>query len=154
MRATNPDARPGGTNLTHFLLPPVQTVATPTGGDGFTPVIYRDEEGAVEAWNIYHHLAMPSPKVVCTNLLTNQPCAGGPWPRPVNTTPGPLGSGATGDLESTLVPQYVVDPQNPAKFYYPAMAAASVGVACLDMGAQANCGYFPLAGQGIRSDRD
>ncbi len=144
VRATNPNARPGGTNLTHFLLPPVQTVATPTGGDGFTAVIYRGPDGTVEAWNMYHHLAEPNPKVVCTNLLNNQPCAGGPWPRPVNTTPGPLGSGATGDIESTLVPQYVVDPARPERFYYPAMTVASVGVACLDMAARANCGYYPL----------
>jgi uncharacterized repeat protein (TIGR01451 family) len=148
VRATNPTARPGGTNLTHFLLPPVQTLATPTGGDGFSPIVYRDDNGAVEAWNMYHHLAMANPKVVCTNLLNNQPCVGGPWPRPVNTTPGPLGSGATGDIESTLLPQYVVDPQNPAKIYYPAMAATTVGVGCLDMKARANCGYVSLQAKG------
>ncbi|WP_211588907.1 DUF7617 domain-containing protein [Allorhizocola rhizosphaerae] len=144
VRATNPTARPGGTNLTHFLLPPVQTLATPTGGDGFTAVIYRGPGGSVEAWNMYHHLGELQPKVVCTNLLDNQPCSGGPWPRPVNTTPGPLGSGSTGDIESTLVPQYVVDPARPERFYYPAMTVSSVGVACLDMAAQANCGYVPL----------
>ncbi|WP_203911712.1 DUF7617 domain-containing protein [Rhizocola hellebori] len=144
VRATNPSARPGGTNLTHFLLPPVQTTATPTGGDGFSPVIYRSPEGAVESWNMYHHLVPASPKVVCINLLTNQPCAGGPWPRPVNTTAGPLGSGSTGDIQSTLTPSYVIDPQSPQRVYYPGVTATTVGVGCLDMAARANCGYVAL----------
>ncbi|NUO56438.1 MAG: hypothetical protein HOV78_07220 [Hamadaea sp.] len=144
VRATNPAARPGGTNLTHFLLPPVQTVATPTGGDGFTPVIYRGPNGEVESWNMYHHLAAAAPKVVCVNLLTNQPCAGGPWPRPVNTAPGPLGTGSTGNIQSTLQPVYAVDPAHPERVYYPAVTAGSVGVACLDMAARANCGYTAL----------
>ncbi len=144
VRAINANARPGGTNLTHFLLPPVQTTATPTGGDGFTPVIYRAPGGAVESWNMYHHLFPAAPKVVCVNLLTNQPCAGGPWPRPVNTTPGPLGAGGTGDIQSTLTPIYVVDPERPERFYYAAVTASSVGIACLDMAARANCGYVAL----------
>ncbi|WP_027343603.1 DUF7617 domain-containing protein [Hamadaea tsunoensis] len=144
VRATNPTARDGGTNLTHFLLPPVQTTATATGGDGFTPIIYRDQNGAVESWNMYHHLAAANAKLVCVDLLTNALCAGGPWPRPVNTTPGPLGTGSTGNIQSTLEPVYARDPAHPERVYYPAVTSTGVGAACLDLEARANCGYVEL----------
>ena len=36
VRATNPGARQGGTNLADILLAPVQPTATSTGGDGYT----------------------------------------------------------------------------------------------------------------------
>ncbi|WP_184840566.1 DUF7617 domain-containing protein [Allocatelliglobosispora scoriae] len=148
VRATNPDAHPGGTNLARLLLPPVQTQPTPTGGDGFTAYVYRGPDGEVEAWNTYHHLYHAAPKVVCTNLLTNSPCAGGPWPRPLNTAVGPLGAGFTGDIQSTLAPQYVTDPAYPGKLFYAAVTTTSVGVGCLDMPNRANCGYVPLTAFG------
>lgn len=144
VRATNPTARQGGTNLGNLLLAPVQPTPTATGGDGYSPIVYRDPSGHVQAWNIYHHLFASAPKVVCSDLTTGAPCAGGPWPRPLNTAPGPLGSGSTGDIATSLTPQYVQDPGRPGVVYYAAITASSVGVGCLDMGAQANCGYFPL----------
>jgi hypothetical protein len=148
VRATNPAARQGGTNLGDLLLAPVQPTATSTGGDGFTPILHRTASGNIQAWNMYHHLVANAPKVVCSDLTTGQPCAGGPWPRPVNTTAGPLGSGSTGDIASTLTPQYVQDPGRPGVVYYAAITSAAVGVGCLDMEAQANCGFVPLAATG------
>jgi hypothetical protein len=148
VKAVDNDAHPGGTNLSRQLLPPVQTTATATGGDGFTPVIYRTPTGGVEAWNTYHHLDTATPKVVCSDLLTGHPCTGGPWPRPLNTTAGPLGSGSTGNIQSTLTPQYVFDPDHAGILYYPAVTTSSVGVGCLDLGARANCGYYPLENTG------
>ncbi|WP_230686757.1 DUF11 domain-containing protein [Catellatospora vulcania] len=148
VRATNPDLQPGGTSLTRLLLPPVQPTTTATGGDGFTPVLYRSANGAIESWNVYHHLVTAAPKVVCINLLTAQPCAGGPWPRPLNSTPGPLGAGSTGDLGSPMAPKFVFDPQRPGVVYFPAHTAAALGVACLDLDARANCGFFPLTPTG------
>ncbi|MEV6609370.1 hypothetical protein [Kutzneria sp. NPDC051319] len=148
VRATNPGARAGGTNLGNILLAPVKPTATATGGDGYTPIVYRRADGTVEAWNMYHHLYAAAPKLVCTDLTAGAPCAGGPWPRPVNAAPGPLGSGATGDLASTLTPQYVQDPGRPGVVYYAATTDASVGVGCLDLAARANCGYFPLVNTG------
>ncbi|HEY1572604.1 MAG TPA: hypothetical protein VGG05_14775 [Pseudonocardiaceae bacterium] len=144
VRATNPTARQGGTNLGNLLLAPVQPTPTATGGDGFTPIIHRTPSGEVEAWNIYHHLNAVAPKVVCSDLTTGQPCAGGPWPRPLNTAVGPLGSGSTGDIASTLTPQYAQDPNRPGVVYYPAIVAGSTGVGCLNTDTQANCGYVPL----------
>lgn len=144
VRATRPDAAGRGTSTRGELLPPVQAGSRSTGGDGFTPILYRTPSGDVEAWNLYHHSGPAARLVVCNNLSTGQPCAGGPWPRPLNTTTAPLGSGDTGNVFTTLSPQYVLDPGRPGVVYYPAVAAGSVGAGCLDMGARANCGFVPL----------
>ncbi|MGK3208054.1 DUF7617 domain-containing protein [Amycolatopsis sp. MEPSY49] len=148
VRATDPDAGPDATSLSGALTPPVQAVTTATGGDGFTPILYRTPGGTLQAWNIYHHLGATSPKVVCTDLATGQRCPGGPWPKVLNTAPGPLGTLGAGDIASTMVEQYVRDPAAPAKVYYPAVTASSVGVGCLDLAAAANCGYSALSPTG------
>ncbi|WP_327290447.1 DUF7617 domain-containing protein [Streptomyces sp. NBC_01198] len=145
VRATDPSATGPGTGVSSDLLPPVQAATRTTGGDGFTPILFRAPSGDVEAWNIYHHSGPAAPLVVCNDLSSGQPCPGGPWPRPLNTAPGPLGSGNTGNVFTTLTPQYVQDPGRPGVVYYPAVAAGSVGAGCLDMGARADCGFFPLA---------
>lgn len=148
VRATNPRSGPDATALSGALTPPVQTIATPTGGDGFTPLLHRTPDGTLQAWNIYHHLGAAAPKLVCSDVGTGQRCPGGPWPKPLNTTPGPFGNGATGDITSTLTQQYVRDPVTPAKVYYAASTASSAGVGCLDLAAAANCGFWPLAALG------
>ncbi|HEY3468078.1 MAG TPA: hypothetical protein VGL47_23320 [Amycolatopsis sp.] len=148
VRATNPAAGPDATQLSGALTPPVQAVTTATGGDGFTPLLHRTPAGVLQAWNIFHHLGTTSPKVVCTELATGQRCPGGPWPKVLNTAPGPLGTLGAGDIASTMVEQYVRDPAAPAKVYYPAVTATSAGVGCLDLAAAANCGYWPLAALG------
>ncbi|AUG75454.1 hypothetical protein CFP65_0491 [Kitasatospora sp. MMS16-BH015] len=148
VRADNPVARAGGTGVSAPLLAPVQAAAQATGGDGFTPVLYRTAAGEVQSWSIYHHAAIGAPQLVCNSLSTGQLCAGGPWPRPLNTAAGPLGTGRTGDIGSPLTPQYVFDPQQPNLLYYPAVTTGSVGVGCLDLAAQANCGYTALAPTG------
>jgi hypothetical protein len=147
VRAGTSTARQGGTNLSADLLPPLQSVATPTGGDGFKPILYR-ANGKVEAWNLYHHSNIPAAVAVCTDLATGQACSGGPWPKPINAAPGPLGSGSTSDLQTASIEEFVRDPDRDGVFYYPAFAATTVGVACLDMGARANCGYWPLIDRG------
>jgi hypothetical protein len=144
VRADNPAVRPGGTSVDSPLLPPVQSAPVQTGGDGYTPILHRTPSGGVEAWNTYHHLGTANAKLVCTDLITNSPCAGGPWPKPLNTTPGPFGTGNTGDIASTLIIQYVQDPVSGVT-YYPAVTAAGVGVGCLDLDARANCGFWPLS---------
>ncbi|MGW4488891.1 DUF7617 domain-containing protein [Amycolatopsis sp. NPDC004368] len=148
VRADNPRSGPDATSLSGALTPPVQAVATATGGDGYTPILQRTPDGTLQAWNIFHHLAAPNRKLVCSDLSTGQRCPGGPWPKPLNTTPGPLGSGDTGDIASTLTPQYVRDPAMSSKVYYPAVTASSIGVGCLDLAAAANCGYWQLLATG------
>ncbi|MDI2125652.1 DUF7617 domain-containing protein [Yinghuangia seranimata] len=148
VRAENPLALAGGTSLATLALGPVKPTPQPTGGDGFTPVLHRTPSGEIESWNIYHHAATNAPQVVCLNLTLGQPCTGGPWPRPLNTAPGPLGSGATGNIGSPLTPQYVLDPQHPDQLLYPAVTTSAVGVGCVDMAARANCGFVPLATMG------
>ncbi|MFB7946939.1 hypothetical protein ACFC6L_18725 [Kitasatospora phosalacinea] len=148
VRAENPVARAGGTEVSPLLLAPVQPTAQATGGDGYTPVLYRTPTGEVQAWSIYHHASPAAAKVVCSSLTTGQPCTGGPWPRPLNGAAGPLGTGNTGDLGSPLTSKYVLDPEQPNLLYYPASTATGVGIACLDLAAHANCGYTALAANG------
>ncbi len=145
VRAGNPVARAGGTGLSAPLLAPVRAAAQATGGDGFTPVLYRTASGEVQSWSIYHHAARGAPQAVCNSLSTGQLCSGGPWPRPLNTAAGPLGTGSTGDIGSPLTPQYVLDPQQPNLLYYPAVTQTAIGVGCLDLDARANCGFTALA---------
>ncbi|WP_394618532.1 hypothetical protein JNUCC0626_05370 [Lentzea sp. JNUCC 0626] len=142
--ATHPNVRNGGKSLANVLTPPVQASASPTGGDGFIPILHRTPEGRLQAWNVYHHLGLASPKLVCTDVSTSSLCTGGPWPKPLNTAPGPFGAGNTGDISSPLTPQYVRDSGNPAHVYYSAVTASSIGVGCLDLAAPGNCGYWPL----------
>ncbi|HEY5833061.1 DUF7617 domain-containing protein [Streptomyces sp.] len=148
VRASIPAVPAGGTGVRGDLLPPVQAGSRSTGGDGFSPILHRTSAGDIEAWNIYHHTGPAAPAVVCNDLSTNQPCPGGPWPRPLNTAAGPLGSGSTGDLYTPLTPQYVIDPTYPGTVFYPAATATAVGVGCLDMAARANCGFVPLLASG------
>ncbi|MET9232110.1 hypothetical protein [Lentzea sp. NPDC003310] len=146
--ATHPNVRNGGKALSNVLTPPVQASAASTGGDGFTPILHRTPDGRLQAWNVYHHLAPANAKLVCTDLATSTPCPGGPWPKPLNTAPGPFGAGGTGDIGSPLEPQYVRDEANPARVYYSATTASSIGVACMDLAAAANCGFWPLMPRG------
>jgi hypothetical protein len=148
VRADNPAARPGGTSVDSPLLPPVQSAPVSTGGDGYSPILHRTAAGGVESWNMYHHLAAAAPKLVCTDLIANTLCAGGPWPKPVNTAPGPFGAGNTGDIASPLIAQYVEDPADSGVIYYSGVTATSVGVGCLDLDARANCGFWPLGAVG------
>lgn len=148
VRATNPRAGAVGTSSSTDLLPPVQAATRSTGGDGFTPILFRAPSGDVEAWNIYHHSGPSVPVVVCNDLSSGNPCAGGPWPRPLNTASGPLGSGNTGNIFTPLTPQYVLDPGRPGVVYYPAVTSGAVGAGCLDLGARANCGFVPLISTG------
>ncbi|MFJ5228774.1 hypothetical protein ACIQBJ_02630 [Kitasatospora sp. NPDC088391] len=148
VRAENPVLRGVGTGVTPLLLAPVQPTAQSTGGDGFTPILHRTATGEIQSWNIYHHAGRTAPQVVCLSLTAGQPCTGGPWPRPLNTAAGPLGTGATGDIGSPLTPQYVFDPAHPNQVLYPGVTATAVGVGCLDLDAQANCGFTALAATG------
>ncbi|CCH31325.1 hypothetical protein BN6_40390 [Saccharothrix espanaensis DSM 44229] len=148
VRAANPVARPDGTALASELTPPVQAAATATGGDGFTPLLHRTATGSLQAWNIFHHAATTQPKVVCSEPATGALCAGGPWPKTLNTAVGPLQGGSAGDIASPLEPQYVRDPGNSALVYYAAVTETSVGVGCLDLENAANCGYWPLLASG------
>lgn len=131
-------------------------------GDGFVPVPYTvtGRPSRVEVWIILHHATLPqaSPKVSCFDEVADAPCtdpAGQPttWPKPLNTAAGPLGSGATGDLATTQLPEDVLDPYLHGILYYPVVTTAAlpgypggaIGVGCLNMQAQANCPFTPLA---------
>ncbi|MCW2901287.1 MAG: hypothetical protein JWO67_3552 [Streptosporangiaceae bacterium] len=133
------------------------------GLDGFTPVLYEPEPGGgggPEAWMIAHngYTSMQAPRVSCVNLNIGQLCGdpkGAPttWPKPLNTQAGPLGSGNTGDLATTQVPQFIAPSGFWQPLFYPAVTRrglpgfpnGSVGVGCLNMDEHRNCSYTPLA---------
>jgi hypothetical protein len=134
-----------------------------TGQDGFTPILYEPSPfsgGGPEVWVIARqgHTSMQAPRVSCVVLNTGEKCDdahGEPttWPKPLNTNPGPLGSGNTSDLATTQVPQFVGPSGSGQPVLYPAVTrralpgfpSGSVGVGCLNMEDHLNCGYTPLA---------
>ncbi|MFD8484080.1 hypothetical protein [Kitasatospora sp. NPDC059673] len=155
VQAHNPELASPATGLVVPIAPPFTPINTATGGDGFTPILYTATINGVqtpEVWNIYHHGFGNPPSVVCTDLLTNGPCPtpdGAPavWPRALNSSePG----ATTGDLGSTRTPTYV---QLGSKLYYAAVSrveSALIGVGCIDLQAQASCGFTALqTGEGL-----
>ncbi|TQK44153.1 hypothetical protein FBY35_5641 [Streptomyces sp. SLBN-118] len=140
----------GPTATNQSLSAPIGTRTLPTGGDGFTPILYRPDPKTLEVWNLYHHgeAALSKPKIVCGDATNGKPCQGGPWPKPLNTVPGPLGSAGVGDISTALVPQYVFDPKRPGVLYYPAVTATAVGIGCVDLGNRSNCGFISLQPRG------
>ncbi|OKI99106.1 DUF7507 domain-containing protein [Kitasatospora sp. CB01950] len=149
VQARNPELASPSTGLVVQIPPPFTPVSTATGGDGFTPILYTATINGVstpEIWNIYHHGFANDASVVCTDLLTNGPCPapdGSPatWPQALNSSvPG----ATTGDLGSTRTPTYV---QIGSKLYYAAISRvelAVIGVGCIDLQAQAGCGFTEL----------
>ncbi|MFJ5927094.1 hypothetical protein ACIQF6_31345 [Kitasatospora sp. NPDC092948] len=149
VQAHNPEFSAPATGLVVQIPPPFTPVNTATGGDGFTPILYTATINGVrtpEIWNIYHHGFADPASVVCTDLLTNGGCPapdGSPatWPQALNSAaPG----ATTGDLGSTRTPTYV---QIGSKLYYAAIsrvAFAEIGVGCIDLQAQASCGFTEL----------
>ncbi|MFJ2032936.1 hypothetical protein [Streptosporangium sp. NPDC087985] len=139
----------------------VPAAGVATGMDGFVPFLHTTTgQGAyTQAWVIAHHgySSMTAPRVSCVNVNTGGFCAdasGNPttWPKPLNINSGSLGSGNTGDLATTQIPQ-MVQASGSDVVYYPAVTTqpvtgfpnGSVGAGCLDMKKQTNCGYTPLA---------
>ncbi|GGK67341.1 hypothetical protein Sme01_09630 [Sphaerisporangium melleum] len=129
--------------------------------DSFAPLLFLQSgpNPGLQAWSIAHHaFAVPSaPKVTCINIADGTHCTnpeGGAttWPKPLSTQPGSL-STVPGDISTTQVPQYVINPLDTSLILYPAVTKTpfagfpdgSVGVGCLLLAAQYNCGYHPLA---------
>ncbi|MER7702538.1 hypothetical protein ABTX81_06545 [Kitasatospora sp. NPDC097605] len=149
VQATNPELSSPATGRVVPIPPPFKPINTATGGDGFTPILYTATINGVptpEAWNIYHHGFASPASVVCTDLLSNGPCptpTGAPasWPQALNSS---VPNGNIGDLGSTRSPTYV---QSGSKLYYAAVSRVTprlIGIGCIDLQAQASCGFTPL----------
>ncbi|MFJ8444464.1 DUF7507 domain-containing protein, partial [Kitasatospora griseola] len=149
VQARNPMLASPATGQVVPIPAPFTPINTATGGDGFTPILYTATINGVstpEVWNIYHHGFSNPASVVCTDLLTNGPCPtpdGAPagWPQALNSSePG----ATTGDIGSTRTPTYV---QLGSKLYYAAVSRVTlglIGVGCIDLQAQASCGFTAL----------
>lgn len=133
------------------MLPaPFQGITTPTGGDGYTPILYTTTAGVPEVWNIFHHLGSGAnaPQVVCTDRSTGLPCAGFPGAKYLSATPGPLGSGPA-NVQTTSPLGAAQDPSDPALIYISVLVTDrnphwSVGLLCVDLETRSNCGYTEL----------
>lgn len=148
VRATNPSFQSPATASGALLPRPVQAIASPTGGDGYLPILYTTAAGVPQVWNIYHHLGPDTirPQVVCTDRLTGARCAGWTGARYLSTTPGPLGTGPANVITPTAV-DVVHDPSDPAVIHATVSqttAPRSVGDLCINLETQATCGYTPL----------
>lgn len=87
-----------------------------TGTDDFKPILHTTPDGHHEAWMTSHHAytGQTIPRVSCVDVDAGTLCNGTTgrpttWPKPLNTSAGPLGSGNTGNLATTEVVQSVVE---------------------------------------------
>ncbi|WP_203987580.1 hypothetical protein [Sphaerisporangium rufum] len=136
--------------------------------DSFAPLLFMQSgpNPGLQAWSIAHHAFAPpaAAKITCVNIADGTHCtdpAGQPtaWPKTLNTQPSALGTlpsaldAKIGDISTTEVPQYITNPLDTSLILYPAVTSTpfagypkgSVGVGCLLLATQYNCGYQPLA---------
>ncbi|MEA2971854.1 MAG: hypothetical protein QOG82_312 [Actinomycetota bacterium] len=150
VRASNPDFQSPATATSELLLSPFQGITTPTGGDGYTPILFTTSAGVPEVWNIFHHLGSGAnaPQVVCTDRLTGLPCAGFSGAKYLSTTPGPLGTGPA-DVQTPTPVAAAHHPSDPALIYISVLVPDrtphwSVGLLCINLETRSNCGYTEL----------
>ncbi|MEV4111242.1 hypothetical protein [Nonomuraea sp. NPDC049695] len=160
VQAADRPAAPARPALRAAALPPD---GASTGGlDGFTPILYTttpDTGSIPQAWFIAHHAKnFQAPKVSCVIVSSGELCgdANGnftEWPKRLSIGTGPLGSETSYLLATTQLPQFVTDGLDSRVVRYPVVTVepvagfpnGSVGVGCLNMQSQTNCGYTPLA---------
>jgi hypothetical protein len=145
VRAANPSLESPATAAGAPLPRPVQATATPTGGDGYLPILYTTAAGVPQVWNFFHHTG-PAPQAVCTDRLTGLPCAGWSGARYLSTAPVAIGTG-TADVITPTPNATVFDPSEPGVIHmgvYKSSSPRSVGNLCINLETQATCGYTPL----------
>ncbi len=119
------------------------SVISATGGDGYTPIVYKTLSGQTQVYTIYHHrkpsgTATPNSNINCVSTTTSGICVG--YPKYFSST---LGSSNTGvdDISTSFYPHYIMVG---SKLYYAAQRSADNGIGCFDLEAGTNCGYIPL----------
>jgi hypothetical protein len=145
VRATNPAFESPATAAGAPLPRPVQATATPTGGDGYLPILYTTAAGVPQVWNFFHHTG-PAPQAVCTDRLTGLPCAGWSGARYLSTSQVAIGTGPA-DVITPTPNGTVFDPSEPGVIHmgvYKSSSPRSVGNLCINLETQATCGYTPL----------
>lgn len=153
VRATNPSLESPATAMGAPLPRPVNAIASPTGGDGYLPILYTTTAGVPQVWNLYHHLGPDAsrPQVVCTDRLTGARCAGWTGARYLSSTPGPFGTGPADIITPTGVAT-VHDPSDPAVIHATVSrttAPNNIGNLCINLQTQATCGYTPLTANAV-----
>jgi hypothetical protein len=133
------------------LLPPTfGAMTTPTGGDGFIPILHTTADGTPEIWNIYHHQRA---QIVCTNRLTASRCEGWSGARYLfaSATPFltfvPYGQSVVTTVRADATVQ---DPSNAAVIWMTSLIADgttgkfTVDELCINLDTQSTCGATPL----------
>lgn len=141
--AHNPSLQSPATAVGQILVPPLRGLVQPTGGDGLIPILYTTDAGDPQIWNLYHHIQA---QIVCTDVNMAAPCPGGPWPKHLSSTPGPFGTGSH-DVYSVTANMVVADPSDRHIVWETVVKTstpASMGQLCIDLEAQATCGYTAL----------
>jgi hypothetical protein len=118
-------------------------ISAATGGDGYTPIVYKNTAGETRIFSIFHHrtpsgTATPNSNVNCVIATLNTTCPG--YPKYFSSLSGSSNSGPD-DIYTSSLPHYA---QNGSKLYYAAQRAADNGVACFDLESNTNCGYYQL----------
>ncbi len=118
-------------------------INSPTGGDGYTPIIYTMQSGEERIYSIYHHQSpsgTPTPvyNINCVIAHTDQLCGG--YPKYFSSAPGTSNTGPT-DISTSTHPRYV---QVTSRLYYAAQRPTDNGISCFDLETGTNCGYFRL----------
>jgi hypothetical protein len=118
-------------------------VRSPTGGDGYTPILHKMPSGETRIFTIYHHLkpsASPPPNntINCVIASTSNICPS--YPKYFSSTAGTSNTGPD-DIATSFYPHYAIQG---SKLYYTAQRASDNGVGCFDMEAGTNCGYTAL----------
>jgi hypothetical protein len=111
-------------------------ISAATGGDGYTPVVYKNTAGETRIFSIFHNRAPGGLNVNCVVATANTICPG--YPTYFSSQSGNSGPH---DLYTTTLPHYARDG---SQVYFAAQRAADNGIACFDLESGANCGYTQL----------
>ena len=119
------------------------SVVSPTGGDGYTPIVRVMNNGETHVFTIYHHqkpsgTTTPNYNINCVDATTDTICAG--YPKYFNSTAGTDNTGVN-DIATSYYPHYAVVG---SQVYFAAQRTNDNGIACFDLELGENCGYTQL----------
>jgi len=118
-------------------------INSPTGGDGYTPIVYTMANNELRIFAVYHRVvpsstSTPNYNINCVIANTDQLCPG--YPKYFSSLVGSSNSGSD-DISTSTHPRNFIDQ---SKLYYVAQRSFENGVGCFNLETGTNCGYFPL----------
>lgn len=121
-------------------------INSPTGGDGYIPIIYTMANNELRIFTVYHRVvpsstSTPNYNINCVVAYTDQICAG--YPKYFSSLSGSSNTGPD-DISTSTHPRNFV---SQSKLYYVAQGSSDNGIGCFNLETGTNCGYFPLGNQ-------